>query len=216
MLPRCLLIVGHAGYGSRGMMGAYSPQLDLSEWQFNARIVKSVSDAVTSTGEVECSFDFQTPGNDVARWRDAQDQFDFMIDMHLNAHRDPSAHGAEVLCWQGNETLAAALLAAFCRPNVLAMRNRGVIALTADDRRAWLTKRVRPPVFTMEPGFLSNTADMARILANDAEATVRAYVNGICDLAAILPPAVETRQPEPDAAADAAMAAGAAYGERHA
>lgn len=200
MLPKCLLIVGHAGYQGRGSGGAYSRALDANEYEINRPLANEICNAVNATGRAQCFWDEQTRANDVERWRsDAKGIApNFIVEMHLNGSTDASAHGAEVLCWDSDnaEFLAALLLAPFTRPHPLAMRNRGVIRIGADDPRAWLTKAVAPPVFTMEPGFLSNAEDMKRLLADDAREMIAAYTRGIVAIAGRLAPDV-TPQAEP-------------------
>lgn len=182
------IIIGH----NRMSQGAFSPTLDQSEYQFHkGRAHMWVDRADGTPVDVQV---FERPANavdfksEIRKPYQEADEWgaDLVLELHFNAHEDPTATGSETLHFTSTAGTAWAERVQAATVRELGLRDRGT-----DDRirgeRGWCSVIAgRAAAAVWEPAFGSNPTDAARLseryalavdaILREAEAMVRLQV----------------------------------------
>lgn len=173
---RVAIIVGHK-YTSQG---AVNLTTGISEFVFNDGVARSLVDRLSTTSidpVLVYRRTYKTLPSDVNQIR-----ADFALSLHLNAY-DGTANGTEILYHhksEKSEALAKVVQMHLLRS--LSRRDRGIRAVTTEDRGGSLLRYTDCPVVIAEPCFIDNDGDFGDP-KETSEKLVEAYTSAIQEYA---------------------------------
>lgn len=176
---RVAFLIGH----NRNAQGAYSQHLGISEWKFNQRLYRHVSD-LSPEYEIEPRMFLREPQS--TYYREISNAYstidawgpDAILELHFNAG---GGHGTEMLYWETSSN--GKLLAESTQNAVLTefgLRNRGVKGRTSGRGSTSLGASDTPTILT-EPFFGDSASDCAKVSSAGEQALARAYLIGARD-----------------------------------
>lgn len=154
-----ILDIGH----SRTDKGAHNKHLGISEWDWNKKVAEIIHEVSWLPTKI-----VERTGGISQLIRDINaEQPAFCLSLHCNSFSSPSATGTETLYWHKSaKSKRAAEIMQNRMVSALQLPDRGIKSRTARDRGGWQLKIVACPIVILEPFFLSNPLDVARVKAH--------------------------------------------------
>lgn len=147
------LIVGHTKRSS----GAYNPEYNLTEFDFNDKLAKDIAGSVGLPAEIVYRETYAALPQKVNDLNPL-----FCISLHCNAF-NRKASGTEVLYYHSDEDskefakiMQRELLSALDLPD------RGIKPKHSEDRGGYILRNVESPIILTEPFFIDNNNDLSR------------------------------------------------------
>ena len=151
-----IIDIGH----SRTDKGAYNKALDISEWDWN----KKVADILHEVSWLKTKIVERKSGI-VQLVRDINAEMpSFCLSLHCNSFSNLKATGTETLYYHKSaKSKRCAEIMQKRMVDALGLPDRGIKPKTTQDRGGWQLLHVSSPIVILEPFFLSNPLDVARV-----------------------------------------------------
>ena len=169
----CALVVGH----KKKSPGAKNENNNITEFEFNDDLAVRIEKKVAET-EIQRIYrrTYKELPDDINALKPG-----FIVSLHCNAF-NKEASGTEVLYYYKSDMgkkMADVLLKHLTKH--LELPNRGIKARTAEDRGGFLLRYTNAPCVIVEPFFIDNDNDLARV-QTDMDGLVSAYAAAIDDI----------------------------------
>ncbi|WP_136464944.1 N-acetylmuramoyl-L-alanine amidase [Flagellimonas onchidii] len=154
------IVIGH----TKLRQGAYSPHLNITEWEFNKIIAERLEDVATVFCYDSYNGGYTSMIKRMAR-RINRQKFDLVLELHFNAAESKQANGCEAL-YYFNNPYAKLLGEDFCELMEIAfnIKNRGAKALYGKHQRGFAAVYYpKPTTLILEPFFGSNSEDCKKL-----------------------------------------------------
>ncbi len=172
------LVIGHRE-SSQGASGG-----DVTEWRYNSGLAALVLSELRAEGISSTIVERLDRRSGYSELPSILNEIEptLILSLHLNASAHESASGACALYWHRSsigKRLASRLSAEVAA--ALDLRDRGAISRREGDRGAPLLQRSVAPCVIVEPAFVSNDDDRAKLLSMQG-ALATAYATALADV----------------------------------